>query len=305
MNLSQLYYFRRLSELEHFSKAAKELYITQPSLSHAIKSLENELGVALFEREGRRMKLTPFGRDFAAYVKRGLHEIDCGVDLAKEYKGELGGSVNIGAVFTVQGDYLPRMFCDYRVRYGQEVRLNLFQGFSLPLVDELEADSYDAVFAASSERRPELCYEHVLSHELVVVVGKGSPLASRASIALSELAGFDVHSYRTNTPIGSEVSEVLEAAGVRAEYDFEDEITIGGAAASRPDMVGVATLTIGLKAFPDLTFVRIEDVPRAFHPIYLIYKRDAPRSRAAEHFIEFATEWEIPAGIIPTTGEGR
>ena len=82
MNLSQLYYFSKLSELEHFSKAAKELYITQPSLSHAIKSLETELGVQLFEREGRRMRLTPFGKEFATYVKRGLREIDKGVERA-------------------------------------------------------------------------------------------------------------------------------------------------------------------------------------------------------------------------------
>ena len=108
MNLSQLYYFSKLSELEHFSKAAKELYITQPSLSHAIKSLETELGVQLFEREGRRMRLTPFGKEFAIYVKRGLREIDKGVELAQEFNGKLGGTVNVGAVLTVQGDYLRR-----------------------------------------------------------------------------------------------------------------------------------------------------------------------------------------------------
>ena len=58
MNLSQLYYFAKLSEMQHYANAAKELYITQPSLSHAIKSLEAELGAPLFEREGRRMPNT-------------------------------------------------------------------------------------------------------------------------------------------------------------------------------------------------------------------------------------------------------
>lgn len=135
MNLSQLYYFSKLSELEHFSKAAKELYITQPSLSHAIKSLETELGVQLFEREGRRMRLTPFGKEFATYVKRGLREIDKGVELAQEFNGKLGGTVNVGAVLTVQGDYLPPLFHDFSENYGQEVKLNMFQGFSVPLVE--------------------------------------------------------------------------------------------------------------------------------------------------------------------------
>ena len=78
--------------MQHYANAAKELYITQPSLSHAIKSLEAELGAPLFEREGRRMKLTPLGRAFAEHVKRGLREIDKGVALAQEYNGKLSGT---------------------------------------------------------------------------------------------------------------------------------------------------------------------------------------------------------------------
>lgn len=156
MNLSQLYYFAKLSEMQHYANAAKELYITQPSLSHAIKSLEAELGAPLFEREGRRMKLTPLGRAFAEHVKRGLREIDKGVALAQEYNGKLSGTVNIGAIYTVQGDYLPMLFRDYHAQYGQTVKFNLFQGFSTPLVEALERDEYDVAFTAkvrSSEKR--------------------------------------------------------------------------------------------------------------------------------------------------------
>ena len=61
MNLSQLYYFRKLAELQHYAKAAKELYITQPSLSNAISSLEQELGVSLFQKTGRNIHLTKYG----------------------------------------------------------------------------------------------------------------------------------------------------------------------------------------------------------------------------------------------------
>ena len=53
MNLSQLYYFKKLAELQHYTKAAKELYISQPSLSDSMSSLEKELGVTLFQKEGR------------------------------------------------------------------------------------------------------------------------------------------------------------------------------------------------------------------------------------------------------------
>lgn len=301
MNLSQLYYFSKLSELEHFSKAAKELYITQPSLSHAIKSLETELGVQLFEREGRRMRLTPFGKEFAVYVKRGLREIDKGVELAQEFNGKLGGTVNVGAVLTVQGDYLPPLFHDFSENYGQEVKLNMFQGFSIPLVEGLENDKYDVVFAAAGERKPNLCYEHVLSHELVAVVNKNNPLAQRDSIGIPELSGYNVHTYRLGTPIGEEVNDLLTEYNLSAKHDCEDEVSLGGIISAMPNDIALATLTISLKAFDHLRFLRIEEVPQDFHPIYLIYKRDAYRSCAAERFIQFSQDWVAPKDAIPST----
>lgn len=301
MNLSQLYYFSKLSELEHFSKAAKELYITQPSLSHAIKSLETELGVQLFEREGRRMRLTPFGKEFAIYVKRGLREIDKGVELAQEFNGKLGGTVNVGAVLTVQGDYLPPLFHDFSENYGQEVKLNMFQGFSIPLVEGLENDKYDVVFAAAGERKPNLCYEHVLSHELVAVVNKNNPLAQRDSIGIPELSGYNVHTYRLGTPIGEEVNDLLTEYNLSAKHDCEDEVSLGGIISAMPSDIALATLTISLKAFDHLRFLRIEEVPQDFHPIYMIYKRDAYRSCAAERFIQFSQDWVAPKDVIPST----
>lgn len=64
MNLSQLYYFRKLAELEHYGKASEELFITQPSLSNSIGNLEKELGVPLFERVGRNVRaLLPMVRN--------------------------------------------------------------------------------------------------------------------------------------------------------------------------------------------------------------------------------------------------
>ncbi len=83
MNLSQLYYFRKLAQLEHYTKAAKELYITQPSLSDSISSLEQELGIALFQREGRNIKLTKYGREFYQYV--------CSALIALESPGRSAG----------------------------------------------------------------------------------------------------------------------------------------------------------------------------------------------------------------------
>ena len=207
----------------------------------------------------------------------------------------------MGAVLTVQGDYLPPLFHDFSENYGQEVKLNMFQGFSIPLVEGLENDKYDVVFAAAGERKPNLCYEHVLSHELVAVVNKNNPLAQRDSIGIPELSGYNVHTYRLGTPIGEEVNDLLAEYNLSAKHDCEDEVSLGGIISAMPNDIALVTFTISLKAFDHLRFLRIEEVPQDFHPIYLIYKRDAYRSCAAERFIQFSQDWVAPKDAIPST----
>lgn len=91
MNLSQLYYFCKLAELQHYTQAAQELYITQPSLSGAISTLESELGVDLFQKRGRNVYLTKYGKEFYQYVSAALRELDKGIEVAKEHAGKMGG----------------------------------------------------------------------------------------------------------------------------------------------------------------------------------------------------------------------
>ncbi|MEE0473273.1 MAG: LysR family transcriptional regulator [Holdemanella biformis] len=78
MNLNHLYYFKILAETEHYTQAANMLNITQPSLSHAISQLEDELNCYLFEKQGRNIRLTRYGKIFYEYVKKGLSEIELG-----------------------------------------------------------------------------------------------------------------------------------------------------------------------------------------------------------------------------------
>lgn len=91
MNLSQLYYFSKLADLQHYTRAAKELFITQPTLSGSISSLENELGVALFQKKGRNVELTKYGAEFLEYVNAALEQLDKGVAVMKSYSGESDG----------------------------------------------------------------------------------------------------------------------------------------------------------------------------------------------------------------------
>lgn len=88
MNLSYIRYFVELAHVQHYTNAARNLNITQPSLSHAISQLEEELGVMLFEKNGRNTELTAFGREFLACAERSLGTLDAGWS---PYKRKLPG----------------------------------------------------------------------------------------------------------------------------------------------------------------------------------------------------------------------
>lgn len=120
MNLSQLYYFRKLAEVKHYTHAAEELFISQPTLSNSISQLERELGIPLFEREGRKIKLTKYGEEFYQYATEAVNALEKGIALAHEHAGSPTGSIDIGAIYTIQSDYLPSLIKGYRDQYGKD-----------------------------------------------------------------------------------------------------------------------------------------------------------------------------------------
>lgn len=303
MNLSQLYYFRTLARLQHYTKAAGELFIAQSTLSNAMANFERELGVPLFARKGRTVELTKYGREFEASVIESLNALDKGVERAREQAGLLTGTIDIGTVYTVQDSYLPALMRAYRASYGDGLTVNLFQGLTLPLLEDLERDRYELAFAAYVENRPGMTFVPVLSQSLVALLHRGHPLASREELSLNELASCEcpIITYRTETPIGAEVARLMEEAGLKAIAYADDEISLGALVDSESGSVGLALDTLGLAPFGNLVAVPLSDVPRDFHPICLVYKERAFKTRAVETFIEFTTgfKWDPnnPSGL--------
>ncbi len=294
MNLSQLYYFRKLAELQHYTKAAKELYISQPALSDAIKSLERELGVPLFKKEGRNVRLSRYGKEFAEYVDRALRELDHGIELAHEHAGKLSGTLKIGALYTVTGDKLPALLELFHEQCSSDVQFEVRQGFSAPLIQDLKADSYDVVFAAKGKRNePTLAFDPVFSQQLVVAVNKSHPLAIKESIRLEDLLGHSVLTYRHDAAIGEEISDLLAPYKIPAKYEFDDEITVGGMlSATHEDECALVLNTVGLKPFSRVAVIPIDEseVPPDFHRVYMVYKKAEYKNLALERFIEFVAE---------------
>ena len=114
MTLNQLEYFQKVATLQHFRQAAEVLKISQPSLSRSMSLLEEELGLMLFEHQGRNVVLTKSGRVFLEHVNRILEEVHIAEHKMKQLAGS-GGHIDIAYVFPLANYYIPhtvRSFLD-------------------------------------------------------------------------------------------------------------------------------------------------------------------------------------------------
>lgn len=290
MNLSQVRYFKKLAEVQHYTRAAKELFITQPTLSNSISQLERELGIPLFERESRTVRLTRYGEEFYAYASQALQLLDKGIAIAHEHAGSLSGSIEIGTVYSIQGDYLPALMAAYRSASGASIVTNVYQGLTLPLVEDLERDRYEVVFAARVPDKPKLTFVPVFDQRLVAIMHRRHPLVEAAEATFDDLRCADrLISYPPQTPVGSEVADLLAVHGIELQGPFyHDEITLASMVESQEHAIGLALDTIGLAPFRDIVVKPIADVDDAFHAINLVYKTGAFKTRALESFIAFA-----------------
>ena len=113
MNLSQLKYFVTLARLEHYTKAAEELEISQPSLSYAMTMLEQELGTKLFQKKGRNIVLTKYGKFFLDYVEQSLQTLELGVRKTKSMTGQTKGRIDLAYIYTLGSEFVPRIVGDF------------------------------------------------------------------------------------------------------------------------------------------------------------------------------------------------
>lgn len=95
--------------LQHYHQAAKELNISQPSLSRSISNLEDELGLKLFVKKGRNIELTKYGHLFLEHVNRILEEVKITLDKMHSLSSSSGGHIDIGYVFPLAKSYIPHM----------------------------------------------------------------------------------------------------------------------------------------------------------------------------------------------------
>ena len=285
MNLQQLYYFRKLAEVQHYTEAAKALYITQPSLSDSIASLESELSVALFQKKGRGIELTKYGQEFYQYVNQALGVLEHGIAIMKEKSDSVTGTIDVGCIPTLLGDFLPDALDLYHEKHPQ-VNFNIFQDKSIPVAEGVSAGDYDIGFCSMVENKEDLVFVPITYQELIVIVRNGHPLARYDSMELTALRDYTLSTYRDTIPIGKTIRKILKDKGLEAAYSYDDEISIAGRI-NRSSKAAIVADTPFLKQFDNLKKIHLTDVPLGTHMLYMVYSKKNFITAAVEAFANF------------------
>ena len=177
MNLYQLRYFTTLAQEEHYTKAALKLHITQPSLTHAIHLLEDELDVALFEKKGRNVVLTKYGKLFLKEIEPILNRLDDSIENIKQIsKGK--ETLNIGFVRRLGMSYIPQLISSFQ---NENVTFQCHSGFSYDLIHDLKKNDLDIVFCSYVDDQ-DIFFKPVITQEFYVIVSLNHPLAKNDEI---------------------------------------------------------------------------------------------------------------------------
>lgn len=223
MNLDHLRYFVKLAEIRHYTRAAEQLCISQPSLSHAINQLETELGVPLFERSGRNTTLTRFGEEFLECAQRSLDTLDVGIgSLQRSARGE--GVVRLGFLRTLGVDYIPGLTADFlNADPDCGIQFSFHSGLSGELIDGLLQRKFDLVFCSEPDPSLGLSAVPVTSQELVMIVPKNHPLAGQESVDLADTLQYPAVFFAEGSGLRKVIDRMYDKVGGRPASVIETE----------------------------------------------------------------------------------
>lgn len=213
MNLKQLQYFLKLCETQHYRKAAAALYITEPSLHRAIRELEKELGIQLFEKRGRNIYLNKYGHMFQPYAQRSLRELTRGVQVMKAYTRPDEGVITLGFIYTLGYTLVPEMITQFQSIPGNErISFDFKQGTTGGLLQALKEEKLDLALCSATDQETDIAFYPLVEEELVLIVPKGHPLSNRGSVSLKEIEAYPLVAFGPSSGLSSFIAHILENA---------------------------------------------------------------------------------------------
>ncbi len=284
MELRQLEYFHMASRMHNITRAAERLGVSQPNITVAIKKLENELGVQLFDRRQKQLCLTPEGEVFLSGIETALQNINDAVMEVNDYKQLQKGSIKIG-IPPMMGAYMfPKIFSDFR-RLHKHLDVFLYEDGSMNIRDQLECDELDFGLIIISDMEHSLDLLPMSRNQLMACVPSDSNLVEKGFVSAEDIASSDIIMLKEGAYLRKLVNEKLAEQKIVTNVLLESNqvITIKGLVANGVGMAFlldfIAEDTPGICALP------FEEP--VFVDVGLAWKKGRYVSKAAKSFIEF------------------
>lgn len=186
MTLTELRYIVTLAQEEHFGRAAERCFVSQPTLSIAVKKLEEELDIALFERTKTRVHPTPLGEKIVAQAQIALEQTAAIKDLATSGKDQLASPLKIGAIFTI-GPYLFPHFIPALQKSASQMPLYVEEGYTATLRHRLRNGELDVIIVALPFTEADVVTQALYDEPFEVLMPCDHPLASQEAVSAADL----------------------------------------------------------------------------------------------------------------------
>ncbi|WP_407396539.1 LysR family transcriptional regulator [Anaerovibrio sp.] len=284
MELRQLEYFQMASRLKNITRAAERLNVSQPNITVAIKKLEAELGIQLFDRSQKQLSLTPEGTIFLNRIELALRNIQDAVLEVNDYKQLQKGTIKIGIPSMIGAYLFPRIFSSFQHLYPH-LDIYLYEEGSMTIREQLERDELDFGIVILSDASSSLQLLPMARNQIVACVPEAHPLARKNSININDISEADLIMLKEGSFLRYMVLNKLKMANISPNIVLESNQieTIKGLVSTN---VGISfLLDFIVKGTPGIKILPFED------PIYvdlgLAWKKERYISKAAQSFIDF------------------
>lgn len=286
MTLTELRYIVAVAREKHFGRAAEACFVSQPTLSVAVKKLEEELDVRLFERGSAEITVTPLGDEIIRQAQSVLEQAQAIKEIAKRGKDPLGGPLRLGVIYTI-GPYLLPDLVREAIDKVPQMPLILQENFTHKLLDMLRAGELDCAIMAEPFVDAGLAVAPLYEEPFMVAVPKTHPLAQRDKVSAEELKQETMLLLGAGHCFRDHVLEVCpeyarfssDAEGIRKSFEGSSLETIKYMVAAGMGVTVVPQLSVPMEPNPHIVYVPFED-PVPTRRVVLAWRRSFTRYEA-------------------------
>ncbi|MBO1002189.1 LysR family transcriptional regulator [Pseudogracilibacillus auburnensis] len=260
MELRQIKYFIEVAKREHVTEAANALHVAQSAVSRQIFNLEEELGVDLFIREGRTVRLTRIGKIFLEHMERAINVIDDAKQVVEEYVDPEKGTIHIGFSASLASYILPTAIYYFRKQYP-DVKFVLNQGSYSELIEAvIKGEINIAILGPIPAEQEKIKSTVLFTEDIIALLPTNHPLSRRSSIKLIELRDDSFVLFPKGFILRDVIMEGCLQRGFQPKVSFEGK--------DLDAIKGLVSAGLGVTLIPEVTIV--DCLPRATVKIPII-----------------------------------